>query len=142
MNVAVLGASNKPDRYSFKAVQLLRQKGHAVYPVHPALAEVDGLRVWPSLSAIPVPLDTVTVYLSPKNQKHIADELLSSSARRVIFNPGTENSDLATQLRQRGKEVQHACTLVLLTTGQFAKVADTPGVKTGPGGAKAPQNSV
>lgn len=121
MNVAVLGASNKPDRYSFKAVQLLRQKGHTVYPVHPALTEVDGLRVLPSLSAIPVPLDTVTVYLSPKHQEHVADELLNCSARRVIFNPGTENPELAKLLRQHGKEVQHACTLVLLTTGQFAK---------------------
>ncbi len=120
MNVAVLGASNKPDRYSFKAVRMLREKGHTPYPVHPALAEVDGLPVFPSLSAIPAPVDTVTVYLSPRSQQPIADELLNSSARRVIFNPGAENPALAEQLRQRGKEVVEACTLVLLTIGQFA----------------------
>ncbi len=121
MNVAVLGASNKPDRYSYKAVRLLRQKGHTPYPVHPALAEVDGLPVFPSLSAITVPLDTITVYVSPQNQQAIAGQLLNSAARRVIFNPGTENPALAEQLRKRGKEVLEACTLVLLTTGQFAK---------------------
>jgi uncharacterized protein len=121
MNVAILGASNKPDRYSYKAVRMLREKGHMPYPVHPALAEVDGLPVFPSLSAITAPLDSITVYVSPKNQQAIAGDLLNSAARQVIFNPGTENPALADQLRQRGKEVLEACTLVLLTTGQFAK---------------------
>lgn len=130
MKVAVLGASNKPDRYSFRAVQLLRQKGHTVFPVHPALNTVDGLPVWRSLSAIPELLDTVTVYLSPKNQQHIANELLNCSAHRVIFNPGTENPDLANQLRQQGKQVLHACTLVLLSTGQFEQKSDSPAPTT------------
>jgi len=121
MNVAVLGASNKPDRYSYRAVRLLREKGHTPLPVHPALAEVDGLPVFASLSAISVPVDTITVYVSPQNQQHLAGELLSSDARRVIFNPGTENPPLAEQLRQRGKEVVEACTLVLLSTGQFSR---------------------
>lgn len=119
MNVAVLGASNKPERYSFKAVRLLREKGHTVWPVHPALADVDGLRVWPSLRGIPEPVHTVTVYLSARNQEPIAEELLNCAVRRVIFNPGTENPELTKHLRARGKEVLHACTLVLLTTGQF-----------------------
>ncbi len=121
MNVAVLGASNKPDRYSYKAVRMLRDKGHTPYPVHPALAEVDGLPAFPSLRAITVPVDTITVYVAPQNQQPIANELLNSGASRVIFNPGTENPALAEQLRQRGKAVIEACTLVLLTTGQFAK---------------------
>jgi len=125
MNVAVLGASNKPDRYSFKAVRLLREKGHTPFPVHPALMEVDGLPVWPCLHAIPAPVDTITVYLSARNQQPITEELLNSGARRIIFNPGTENPELASQLQQRGKEVLHACTLVLLTTGQLVEEAMT-----------------
>ena len=119
MNVAVLGASNKPERYSFKAVRLLREKGHTVLPVHPDLPHVDGLPVWHSLKAIPDAVDTVTLYLSPRNQEPVMEELLNCSARRVIFNPGTENPELAERLRAQGKEVLHACTLVLLTTGQF-----------------------
>lgn len=125
MNVAVLGASNKPERYSFKAVRLLREKGHCVWPVHPALTDVDGLRVWSSLRAIPVPVDTVTVYLSARNQEAIAEELLNCDARRVIFNPGTENPGLAERLRSQGKEVLHACTLVLLNTGQFTAAEES-----------------
>ena len=124
MNVAVLGASNRPERYSFKAVRLLREKGHTPFPVHPALSQVDGLQVWPSPKAIPEAVDTVTVYLSPRNQEPVMEELLNCGARRVIFNPGTENPDLADRLRARGKEVLHACTLVLLTTGQFAPAGE------------------
>ncbi len=119
MNVAVLGASNKQERYSFKAVRMLREKGHTPYPVHPALPEVDGIPVWPSLQAISDPIHTVTVYLSARNQQSIAGQLLNSAVRRVIFNPGAENPGLAEQLRQSGKEVLHDCTLVLLATGQF-----------------------
>lgn len=119
MNVAVLGASDKPDRYSYKAVRMLREKGHTPYPVHPALATVDGLPVSASLRAIPAPIHTMTVYLSARNQQPIADEILNSGARRVIFNPGTEDSELEEQLRRQGVEVLQACTLVLLTTGQF-----------------------
>lgn len=119
MNVAVLGASNKPDRYSYKAARLLREKGHTPYPVHPALVEVDGMAVSASLSAIPAPIDTITVYLSPRNQESITQEILKRGVRRVIFNPGAENPDLAEKLRQKGVETLNACTLVMLATGQF-----------------------
>jgi uncharacterized protein len=119
MNVAVLGASDKTDRYSYKAVRMLREKGHSPYPVHPVLATVDGLPVSASLRAIPAPIDTITVYLSARNQQPIEDEILKSTARRIIFNPGAENPELEEQLRQKGLEVFRACTLVLLATGQF-----------------------
>lgn len=125
MNVAVVGASNKPDRYSYRAVRLLREKGHTPYPVHPSIAEVDGLPVWHSLSAITDPIDTVSIYLSAHNQETIAEELLNSGARRFIFNPGAENPALEERLRDRGKIVLEACTLVLLTTGQFDTATDT-----------------
>jgi predicted CoA-binding protein len=119
MNVAVLGASRKPGRYSYKAVKLLAEKGHTPFPVHPTLDEIDGIRVHPRLADIPAPIDTVTVYLSAQNSGRIADDIVNSGARRVIFNPGAGNPDLADTLRKKGFEVEEACTLVLLKTGQF-----------------------
>jgi len=120
MNVAVLGASNKPERYSFKAVMLLKEKGHAVFPVHPTLRVIRDLPVFASLRDIPVPLDVVSVYLSTARQARIAKDLLLRKPRRVIFNPGAENPALAERLQAAGIEALHACTLVLLKTGQFA----------------------
>ncbi len=119
MNVAVLGASKKPERYSYKAVKLLQEKGHTPFPIHPVLDEIDGIRVYKKLPEVTEPVDTVTVYLSPENANKVAGDILNSGARRVIFNPGAENPDLADSLRDKGTLVVEACTLVLLKTGQF-----------------------
>lgn len=119
MNVAILGASNKPERYSHQAVVLLAQKGHAVFPVHPALAEIDGHPVFKRLADIPAPLHTVTMYVAPALSAGMADALLAAKPQRVLFNPGTENPELETQLAAAGIETVRACTLVLLRTGQF-----------------------
>ena len=119
MNVAIVGASNKPERYSHQAVDLLAHKGHAVFPIHPALAEIDGHRVFKKLGDVPVPLHAVTLYVSPALSGGLAGEILAARAARVIFNPGTENPELENALRARGVEPLRACTLVLLRTGQF-----------------------
>ncbi|MDD5483270.1 MAG: CoA-binding protein [Kiritimatiellae bacterium] len=119
MNVVVLGASNKPARYSYQAVKLLAEKGHAVFPVHPAVSEIDGIPVFKRLADIPAPIHTITVYLSPERSAALADEILTARSRRVIFNPGAENADLARRLQQTGVEALNACTLVMLKTNQF-----------------------
>lgn len=119
MNVAVLGASNKPERYSYKALVMLREQGHAPYPVHPLLKEIEGRPVYASLRKIPDPIDVITVYLAAKHQQAIAEDILNSGARRVIFNPGAENPELAARLEKKGIKTIDACTLVLLKTGQF-----------------------
>ena len=119
MNVAILGASNKPERYSHQAVVLLAQKGHAVFPVNPALAEIDGHPVFKRLADIPAPLHTVTMYVAPALSAGMADALLAAKPARVIFNPGTENPELEEKLAAAGIAVVRACTLVLLRTGQF-----------------------
>ena len=119
MNVAVLGASNKPERYSHQAVVLLAQKGHAVFPIHPALEEIEGHRVFRRLADVPEPLHTVTIYVGPAHSTGLADAILAARPARAIFNPGTENPELERQLAAAGIEVVRACTLVLLRTGQF-----------------------
>ncbi len=119
MNVAVLGASNKPERYSHQAVKLLAEKGHAVFPVHPALTAIDGLPAFKQLADIPVPIHTITMYVAPGRSTALAAAILASHPQRVIFNPGAENPDLAQQLQAAGIDVCHACTLVLLRTEQF-----------------------
>ena len=119
MNVAVLGASDKPERYSYQAVELLLEKGHMAFPIHPRLDRIEGIAVHRSLGAIAAPIDTVAVYLSPRAAAPVADDLLACGARRVIFPPGAENPDLQRRLAEQGVEVLEACPLVMLRTGQF-----------------------
>lgn len=117
--VAVLGASPKRERYSNQAVRLLQQHGHHVIPVNPAQSEIEGLAVARHVDHIRENVDTVTVYLNPAHSSALASALKALQPRRVIFNPGAENQELEDSLRKAGIEVEEACTLVLLRTGQF-----------------------
>ncbi len=118
-NVAVLGASSNPERYSFKAVEALAEAGYSVLPVHPSGKPVNGFTCYRSLKDISVPLDTITVYLSEKNSSPMMDEVIESGPRRLILNPGAENDALKRRCESAGIRVQEACTLVLVRTGQF-----------------------
>ncbi len=93
-NVAVLGASNNPDRYSYLAVKLLVENDYHVFPVNPTEQAIDGIPCYPNLSAIPDPLDTITIYVSEKNSTPLIEEIIASRPRRVILNPGAENAAL------------------------------------------------
>ncbi|MEW6412455.1 MAG: CoA-binding protein [Candidatus Zixiibacteriota bacterium] len=116
---AVLGASPKEDRYSFKAVRMLKEHGFQPIPVHPAGHAVDGVPGLKSLDDITGAVDTLTVYVGPGISSAELDRILRLKPRRVIFNPGAENSGLAEELRKNGIEVVEACTLVMLRTNQY-----------------------
>lgn len=118
-NVAVLGASTNPDRYSYKAVMMLKEYNHNVYPVHPSARPIDGVVCYPDLTSVPEPLDTITLYLGEKNSTPLINEIIASKPRRIIVNPGAENDELQTRCQAAGIEVIEACTLVLLRTEQF-----------------------
>ena len=117
--VAILGASPKPDRYAYKAFELLRQYGHRPLPVNPAFDEILGEKCYPTISAAPGPIDTVTLYLGEARSNPLIDEIVSAKPRRIIMNPGAENSTLAAKAEEAGIEVVEGCTLVMLRTGQF-----------------------
>ncbi len=117
--VAVLGASPKAERYSFKAMRLLKEHGHKPIPIHPAGHTVDGVPGLKSLSEIEQPVDTLTFYVNSKISGGLKDDILKLNPRRAIFNPGAENKELAKVLESAGIEVVIACTLVMLDTGAF-----------------------
>ncbi|MGM0443334.1 MAG: CoA-binding protein [Fibrobacterota bacterium] len=118
-HVAVLGASPKTERYSYKAVKLLQEKGHTVFPVNPAGKEIDGLSSYKSLGEIDRPVDTLTLYVNPKRSVPLADEMKALRPTRVIMNPGTESDELQEALEEADIRVIRACTLVMLRTNQF-----------------------
>lgn len=117
--VAVLGASGKEDRYSNQAVNLLVEKGYNVIPVNPSGVEICGIQSTKSLNEIDVSVDTLTMYVNSSRSNALIDDILSLNPNRIIFNPGSENYDLADKCKQNGIEVEEACTLVLLNTDQF-----------------------
>ncbi len=118
-SVAILGASPKPGRYSFKAQEMLMANGYAVFPIAPSAPEVLGVKCWKTLLDFPDPVDTVTLYVGPQRLDGLLPGILEKKPRRVIFNPGTESSLHEDALVKEGIGVLRACTLVLLQTRQF-----------------------
>jgi len=117
--VAVLGASPKPNRYAFKAMQMLRQHGHEPLPVNPAYDEILGVKCYRRINDVPAPIDTLTVYLGKRRSDPLVEQITNASPRRIILNPGAENDELASAARKRGIEVVEGCTLVMLSIGTF-----------------------
>ncbi len=116
---AVLGASPKEDRYSFKAVHMLKEHGFKPIPVHPKGHAVDGIEGIKSLADIDAEVDTLTMYVNSAISDKEYNNIISLNPRRVIFNPGSENPALAQKLQDAGIEVVEACTLVMLQTNQY-----------------------
>ena len=114
----VLGASENPARYSFLAVNRLRANGHPVIAIGNKKGQINET---PIITEHPKEegVDTVTLYLNPALQKQYYDYILSLAPKRIIFNPGTENEELEELAKEKGIEPIEACTLVLLSTGQY-----------------------
>lgn len=114
----VIGASTKPDRYAFKAITMLVDKGHSVLAIGQNGGEVAGIKI--HTKTIPLKnIDTVTLYLNPIRQREYYNYIIETRPKRVIFNPGTENPEFYQLLQSNGIEVEIACTVVLLTTNQY-----------------------
>lgn len=118
-SVAILGASDKPDRYSNMLLKRLVAKGHPVYPINPALETIDGIPVYRSLADLPPGIDVLTVYMNARRSSELADAIAASGIPRVIFNPGAENDALSDRLTDAGVRVEEACSLVLSGLGHL-----------------------
>jgi predicted CoA-binding protein len=118
-HVVVLGASSKEERYSNKAVKQLLEHGYRVTPVNPTGIEVYGLACVRDLASVSGPVDTLTMYVGPDRSAAMANAILALQPERIIFNPGSDNPELAKQCAANDILVINACTLVLLGTGQF-----------------------
>lgn len=114
----VVGATEKPGRYANLAAHSLLRHGHEIELVGLRSGQIEGHPIQtgqPALSNI----DTITMYVGPKNQVGLYDYIKSLKPRRVIFNPGSENPEFQRQLRAEGIEPIEACTLVMLSVGMY-----------------------
>jgi predicted CoA-binding protein len=114
----VLGASENPARYSYLAVHRLRAHDHPVVAVgrkdgHVADVDIHKEKIQEE------EVDTITLYLNPTNQVPYYDYILSLHPKRIIFNPGTENDELIKKAKENNIKPVIACTLVMLSTGQY-----------------------
>lgn len=114
----VLGASQKPERYSYLAIRSLRKHQIEVVAIGARKGIVEDVEIQTELKDFE-DIHTVTLYLSPKNQIPYYSYIISLNPKRIIFNPGTENPELEELARKNGIDVVEGCTLVMLSNGTY-----------------------
>ena len=114
----LLGATENPSRYSYLAVEKLNRYNHPVIAIGKQAGRIGNTKI---IAEHPdeKDVDTVTLYLNPRLQKQYYDYIISLHPKRIIFNPGTENDELAELAIKNNIKPMEACTLVLLSTGQY-----------------------
>ena len=114
----VIGASSNPARYSYLVVQKLSAHQLPVVALGLKKGTIGNVTIETDRKQLDQ-IDTVTLYINPTHQKDYYDYILSLQPKRIIFNPGTENDELFELAQQNGILPVEACTLVLLSTGQY-----------------------
>ncbi len=119
----IIGASENPERYSNKAALSLLKHGHTIYLLGNKLGQINGIKIETETSTSSVPelknIDTVTLYLNKTNQNSFKDYIYNLKPKRIIFNPGAENTEFFEEASQKGIECVAACTLVMLSIGNY-----------------------
>jgi len=114
----VLGATPDTSRYAYLAANRLVNHGYSIVNVGIKTGEVAGVAI-EKPEVIHDDIDTITLYVGPQNQPPLYDYILNTHPKRIIFNPGTENDELRKMANEKGIETENACTLVLLSIGQY-----------------------
>lgn len=114
----ILGATPDPGRYAYLAANRLVSHGHSIVNVGLKRGEVAGVAI-EKPEQIHHDIDTITLYVGTNNLPPLYDYILETHPQRIIFNPGTENGELRRKAEAQGIETIYACTLVMLSTGQY-----------------------
>ena len=114
----VLGATPDSSRYAYLAANRLVNHGHSIVNVGIKTGEVAGVQI-EKPETIHDDIDTITLYVGPQRQPALYDYILNTHPKRIIFNPGTENAELSKMANEKGIETENACTLVLLSIGEY-----------------------
>ncbi len=110
-SIAIIGASTDRNKYGNKAVRAYKQSGWTVYPVNPNAESVEGLKCYPSISAVPVVPDLVSIYLPPKIGLRVIEEVAKKGVKKVIINPGAESDELIRKGKELGLQLLMICSI-------------------------------
>jgi len=110
--VAIVGASADRSKYGNRALRGFLAAGYEVYPVNPNYEELEGVRCYPSLDALPVKPDIITIYTPPRVTEKLVPAIAKVGAREVYFNPGSENDEVKRLAAEHGLNAVFACSVM------------------------------
>ncbi|KZL16712.1 CoA binding domain protein [Pseudovibrio axinellae] len=107
--IALVGASNKPERASFRVLNFLLAQGYTVYPINPGQAgtEISGAKVYASLAELPEPVDLVDVFRNSQAAAGIIDEAIAlpTPPKAIWLQLGIINDEAAARAEAKGTKV-------------------------------------
>jgi len=109
--IAIVGASSDRSKYGNIAIHSYRDAGYEVFPVHPREEQIEGLKVYRSVSEIPVALDRISVYLPPQIGMKVIEEIARKGTKELFLNPGSDSDELIEKARSLGLNVIVACSI-------------------------------
>ena len=105
--IAVVGASDRPDRPSYGVMKALQDHGYRVIPVNPQITgeHVLGEYVWRELGQIGVPIDIVDIFRRPDAAGEAVDQAIAVGAKAVWLQLGIVNEAAAARAEAAGLKV-------------------------------------
>ena len=105
--IALVGASDRPDRPSYGVMRFLQSHGYRVFPVNPQITgeHVHGEYVWRELSQIGEPIDMVDIFRRPQAAGEAVDQAIAAGAKSVWLQIGVINEEAATRAEAAGLKV-------------------------------------
>ena len=110
--IAIIGASNRQDKYGNIAVRTYREAGWTVYPVNPKSEEIEGLTTYKQIEDVPTPINRISVYLPPKRLLPLLESIAKANPNELWLNPGTESPEVIQKAHDLGLNVIQACSLL------------------------------
>ena len=105
LSIAVVGISDKPDRASHGIARFLIGRGFAVVGVNPVLEDVLDIKVYPTLAAVPGPVDVVDVFRRSEAVPDIVDAAITRGDKAVWLQEGVVHEEAAAKARAAGMDV-------------------------------------
>ncbi len=124
--IAMVGASDRPDRPSYRVMRFLQERGYRVLPVNPQITgeHVHGEYVWRDLGQIGVPIDIVDIFRRPAAAAEAVDDAIAVGAKAVWMQLGVINEEAAAKAEQAGlKVVMDRCPAIEIPRLRLPAVA-------------------
>ena len=114
-NWAVVGATNKEEKFGYKIVKTLKENNYNVYPVNPSLDEIDGIKVYDKLADIEDKIDVVDMVVNPQVGKHVMKEIKKLGIKNVWLQPGTRSDEIREFAQENDINIVESCIYATLT---------------------------
>ncbi len=115
-SIAVVGASVDRSKYGNKVLRCCQQHGRTVYPINPRAAEVEGLKSYASLAALPAPVLAISVITPPAITEQVVRDAAAAGVQHIWMQPGAESAAAIRTAEELGLSVIAGgpCLLVVL----------------------------